>query len=111
MTSQLQVVEETGVPGIKPPPNHHWLLSLMPRRGFEPVQWGETTSSQWQDFRPHDHQGRPMSKTFGRCCTDNACLAVNFIDTGTYYPYVAVGCSGFIALVNSTVFALLLQIS
>ena len=40
MTSQLCVVEETGVPGE----NHrltlsHWQLSHKPRPGFEPRQW------------------------------------------------------------------------
>ena len=58
MASQLQLVEETGVPGE----NHrlttsHWHLFHMPRVGFEPRQWWETASSQWQSLRPHSHQG------------------------------------------------------
>ena len=34
----------------------------MPRLGFEPVQWWETASSQWQCLRPHGHQGRPSER-------------------------------------------------
>ena len=38
----------------------HWQLSHTPLPGFEPRQWWETTSSQWQRLGPHSPQGRPL---------------------------------------------------
>ena len=53
-------MEETGEPGE----NHsltasHWQLFHMLWVGFEPRQWAESVSSQWQCRRPHCHQGWP----------------------------------------------------
>ena len=68
MTSQLQVVEETRVPGE----NHrltpsHWQLSHMPRPGFEPRQWWEIACSQWQTALLHVVRTGDMAHIAGKC--------------------------------------------
>ena len=56
---QLQLVEETGVPGKKYIPPSHCQSYHMPRWVFKPWQCWEIASSQWQRLRPHQYQGRP----------------------------------------------------
>ena len=40
---------------LQKPITSHWQLSQMSRPGFEPGQWWESASSQWQCLRPLSH--------------------------------------------------------
>ena len=56
-------MEETEVPREK----HrltldHCELSHMLRSDFEPRQWWETASSQWQHLKSHGHQGMSLNR-------------------------------------------------
>ena len=68
MTSQLLVVEETGIPSKKHRLTQiHWQLSHLPHAGYKPGQWWETVNCKQHNDSDHMHYcSRPL--THGNNC-------------------------------------------